>query len=225
MLARLTRLQTPGHGKDGPANEERQGKALFDSAVKAGVKHFVYSSVDRHGDLSDQNPTDVPHFMSKHNIENHIKKAAKGTDTEWTILRPVAFMENFDGGFIGKVFASAWEVAIKSRPLQLISTEDIGAFAAMAFERPEEFKDRSLSLASDELTYAEMAAVFQDVTGSPVPTTWGILARVLLWMSKDMGNMFRFFEQQGYDADVAMLRKMHPGMKDFRTWLKESPKY
>ena len=217
--------QTPGFAKDGPVNEERQGKALVDAAIKNDVKHFVYSSVDRNGDKSIRNATDVPHFASKHRIELHIMESAKGTDMEWTILRPVAFMENFDGGFFGKVFASAWQAVVKSRPLQLVSTDDIGAYAAKAFLHPVDFKGQSISLAGDELTYLEMAQVFKEVTGSTVPTTWGFLARLMLWMSKDMGSMFRFFEQQGYRADVAKVRKMYPGMKDLRTWLKESPKY
>jgi hypothetical protein len=31
----------------------------------------------------------------KHEIEKHLMEKAKGTDMQWTILRPVAFFENF----------------------------------------------------------------------------------------------------------------------------------
>ncbi|KAL2142972.1 hypothetical protein VTI28DRAFT_494 [Corynascus sepedonium] len=34
----------PTFNKDGPTIEERQGKALVGSAIKHGVKHFVYTS-------------------------------------------------------------------------------------------------------------------------------------------------------------------------------------
>lgn len=55
-------------GKEG--EEEAQGKKLIDESIKNGVKHFVQTSVDRGGDeKSWTNPTDVPHFISKHNIE------------------------------------------------------------------------------------------------------------------------------------------------------------
>src|SRR5690242_5670950 len=50
-------------------SEERQGKALIDAAIKNGVKHFVYSSVDRGGPRSDSDATVVPHFASKHRVE------------------------------------------------------------------------------------------------------------------------------------------------------------
>lgn len=67
--------------------EIRQGKAMVDESVKAGVKHFVYSSVERGGDeLSWENETPIPHFRSKFQIEHHLKENAG--DMGWTILRP-----------------------------------------------------------------------------------------------------------------------------------------
>jgi uncharacterized protein YbjT (DUF2867 family) len=71
--------------------EIRQGKAMVDGAVKAGVKHFVYSSVERGGDEhSWDNPTPIPHFASKHEIEHHLKDTAG--EMGWTILRPGMLM-------------------------------------------------------------------------------------------------------------------------------------
>lgn len=199
--------------------EERQGKALIDSAIKFGVKHFVYSSVDRHGDDSINNKTDIPHFISKHNIEHHLFKATKGKDMSWTVLRPVAFMENFDGGFVGKVFTAAWKSVVKSRPLQLVATDDIGVFAAKSFTDPEKYAGRSVSLAGDELTYEQMQKVFVNKTGAEAPRTLDIVAKGVLWMSKEMGTMFSFFEREGYGADIKALKKEHPGLIDLGTWL------
>ena len=207
--------------KEGPAIEERQGKGLVDSALKHNVQHFVYSSVDRHGESSINNKTDIPHFASKHNIEHHLFDAAKGSGMTWTVLRPVAFMENFDGGFIGKVFAAAWKVAIKSRPLQLIATEDIGVFAAKSFLSPAKYAGRCISLAGDELTFTQMMEVFKKKTGAGAPLTWEIMARIVLRMSKEMGTRFAFFEREGYGADVGALRMEHPGLLDLGAWLEK----
>jgi len=52
--------------------EERQGKALVGAAIKHNVKHFVYTSVDRHGARSDTDPTHVPHFASKYRVEKYL---------------------------------------------------------------------------------------------------------------------------------------------------------
>ena len=75
------------------ATEEAQGKALVDASIANGVEYFVYSSVERGGDeKSWENPTLIPHFVSKHRIELHLREAAEDK-MMWTILRPTAFME------------------------------------------------------------------------------------------------------------------------------------
>ena len=67
--------------------EIKQGKAMVDEAVKAGVKHFVYGSVERGGDeKSWENETPIPHFESKYQIEHYLKE--KAGSMGWTILRP-----------------------------------------------------------------------------------------------------------------------------------------
>ncbi|KAH7141422.1 nucleoside-diphosphate-sugar epimerase family protein [Dactylonectria estremocensis] len=215
-------VQAPPLKKGGAAIEEVQGKSLVNSAIKHGAKHFVYSSVDRHGARSLENPTKVPHFASKHQIEHHLIDKAKGTDMSWTILRPVAFMENFVPGFAGKGFATAWREAIKSRPLQLVATDDIGVFAANSLLEPQRYASQSISLAGDELTFKQLEEVFRAKTGAPLPTTFGFLARILLWLSEEMGTMFAFFENEGYAADIPELRKTLPELKDLGAWLETS---
>lgn len=109
--------------------EKRQGIAMFDAAQKAGVRHFVFSSVERNG----FHPTPVRHFASKHYIEKHIMENAK--TTYWTILRPVAFMDNIVKGMQSRIFFTGLEAYLgRDRPLQYIATEDIGKFAALAIE-------------------------------------------------------------------------------------------
>jgi uncharacterized protein YbjT (DUF2867 family) len=88
--------------------EEVQGRALIDAALHNGVKHFVFTSVDRHGADSESQETDVPHFISKANIERHLKETSADTQMSWTILRPTAFMDNIIPGFAGKVFPTAY---------------------------------------------------------------------------------------------------------------------
>ncbi|KAL7938769.1 hypothetical protein V8C35DRAFT_87850 [Trichoderma chlorosporum] len=217
-------IQAPKFGASGAAAEQAQGISLIDSALKAGVKHFVYSSVDRHGDKSINNPTNVPHFISKHNIEHHLINSTKSKDAmSWTILRPVAFMENLDSGFAGKLFATAIKETLPQKPLQLVATEDIGEAAADAFLHPEEHSGKAISLAGDEVTYQQLAEIFREKTGAGVPITWGILARLLLATSKEMGTMFSFFEKEGYAADIGALRRQYPRLRDVKTWLETSP--
>ena len=101
QIHRVFSIQAPpGQGQSLDA-EEIQGKALVDGALANGVTHFVYTSVDRHGARSPENPTHVPHFITKHNVEKHLEKATEsGEKMSYTILRPVAFMDNFGPDFM-----------------------------------------------------------------------------------------------------------------------------
>ncbi|KAL8885263.1 MAG: hypothetical protein Q9215_006859 [Flavoplaca cf. flavocitrina] len=219
-------MTTPMGGK-----EEEQGKALVDASVEAGVKQFVFTSVERGGqEKSWENPTKVPHFLTKHNIEQHMLekiKAATATGADpmrWTILRPVAFMDNLQPGLLGKLFASAWKVTLppsQNRKIQLIATEDVGWFAAQAFLKPEEYADRAISLAGDEISYAEADEVFRSKLGYNMPLTLGPLARFGLWASRDLGTMFDFFREEGFGVDVDGLRRMNPGMMRFAEWVEK----
>ncbi|RYP75157.1 hypothetical protein DL771_002618 [Monosporascus sp. 5C6A] len=202
--------------------EEVQGKALVDAALSHNVKFFVYSSVDRGGEKSFDNPTTVPHFISKHNIEHHLVDSARTTDMQWTIIRPTVFMEGFTPGFGAKLIATAWRVGVKEKPLQLISTRDIGWFAAQAFMRPGDFAGRAISLAGDELTLSQANAVFKSKIGHEMPETFHFLVRLLLWYSAEVGRMFRWFYTDGYGADAKALKAEHPGLLSFSEWLDQS---
>ncbi|KAI6083683.1 NAD(P)-binding protein [Hypoxylon rubiginosum] len=206
--------------------EEVQGKALIDASLKNSVKFFVYSSVDRGGAKSDDNPTDIPHFISKHNVEKHLYEKAKGGDMAWTVLRPVGFFDNLVPGFMGKVFSTSWKINLKKdRKLQLIATSDIGFFAAEAFAKPDEYRGKKLSLAGDELTYEQWRTIFKQKTGDDLPLTFEFIAGFINWMVKELGYMFRWFQNEGYGADIPSLKKINPNMKDFGTWLEQDSQF
>jgi uncharacterized protein YbjT (DUF2867 family) len=206
--------------------EERQGKALVDAALSNGVKHFVYSSVDRGGAKSDHDPTDVPHFASKHRVEQYLFDRTKNGAMAWTVLRPVAFFENLVPGFVGKIFATSWKNTLQpSQKLQLVATSDIGFFAAEAFMKPDTFRNTTISLAGDELTYDQFRRVFQQKIGEDLPQTFSFLAALVCWMVKDLGSMFKWFRDVGYGADIASLKKQKPDLKDFGTWLETESQF
>jgi uncharacterized protein YbjT (DUF2867 family) len=134
--------------------EEAQAHPIIDAAIKNNVKHFVFTSVDRGGaGKSEDNPTAIEHFASKHRIEKYLKEKneAAGSKMDITILRPVCFMDNLTPDFMGKGFASMWK-GVGEKPLQMISVHDIGVFGARAFRDPEAYKGRAITLAGDSLT-------------------------------------------------------------------------
>lgn len=163
--------------------ETKQGQAVVDQAIAHNIKVFVYTSVDRGGDNSESNPTYVPHFISKHDIETHLKAKAADAKMQYTILRPVAFMDGLTPNFMGKVFATFFKIGLKpSKPVAFIATSDIGFFAGRAFLQPEsaEYKNKAISLAGDELTFEQMSQVFRERLGYELPTTFQFLARFIM---------------------------------------------
>lgn len=202
--------------------EQEQGIALVDAALESGVERFVFTSVERGGD----GPTDVPHFITKYNIEEHLKKksAEQGNKMTWTILRPVFFMDNIVPGAVGKALTTAWKIKLeKSKtPLQLIAVEDIGVIAAQAFLNAEEFRNQTISVAGDELTYEQADEIFKSKMGQNMPTTYEALISGALWMMKDITLMFKFFQEKGFGTDIPALKKRFPEIKGFGEWIEKS---
>lgn len=205
--------------------ETKQGKDVIDQAIAHNVKLFVYTSVARGG---ESDPTYVPHFISKYDIESHLKARAADAKMQYTILRPVAFMDGLTPNFMGKVLASWIKTAIKpSKPLPFIATSDIGFFAGQAFLQPEnpEYKNQAISLAGDELTFGQMKQVFKEKMGYEIPTTFDFVATFIRWMVKEMRLMFKWFDEEGFNVNIPKLREMNPGLKDFGTWLETESEF
>lgn len=139
----------------------------------------------------------------------------------YTILRPVTFFENLTTDRHGLGFARMWE-QIGSKKLQLVSTKDIGYFAAQSFVNPEKYQNVAISLAGDELTQPEAAIIFKKVVGKEMALAPCVIGSALKYVIKDLGPMFKWFEEVGYGADVEECRRLNPAMQDLATWLRES---
>ena len=201
-------------------SEVKQGTNLIDESVKSGVKQFVYSSVERGGDeASWNNPTPIDHFKSKHQIEHYLKDNAG--KMPWTILRPVAFMDNLAPGMQSRVFLTAMRDSLNGKTNQWIATTDIGWFAAQAFAKPEQWSHKAVGLAGDELTFDQQQQIFAKTTSAPPTPVFGFMGSFLKYMVTELGLMLNWFGTDGYKVDIPALRKTYPGLMDFETWMKE----
>ena len=210
----LTMMAGPRISPEGVVAEERRGKAVADLARECGIGHLVYSSVDGAGADSG-----IPYYESKMRIEEHIR--ALGLPA--TILRPVSFMENFatynrpvleDGELVVSL-------AIRPElPMQLISVRDIGAFAAIAFGRPEAFLGRTLEIAGDVLTPPRIAETFGHVCGLPARYRQTPIEQVRAFDAQ-LAQMFTFFNEHPSElADLSALRAVHPELMRLETWVR-----
>src|SRR5499433_1006282 len=187
----------------GAKREVQQGKNLADAAKEAGVEHFVYSSVG-----GAERNSGIDHWESKWEIEKHIRKLGLPA----TMLRPAAFMENYyiDQVEIGILKGRLMDPIRADKPYQTIATDDIGAFAALAFERPKDFVGLELEIAGSELTNPAAAQVFSRVLGKEVKFRRLPMPMVRILLGKEFYQMFRWFNESGFKADIAFLRRRYP---------------
>jgi len=197
--------------EEGLEAEVRQGERLADIATLIGCQHFVYSSVG-----GADRETGIPHFETKWQIEQYIRKL----NLPFTILRPVFFMDNFSSPDMqSRIQDGKLPLPInRDRPLQMIAVDDIGAFAAAAFEHPEEYQGKSFEIAGDELTMPQAAEIISQATGRIVEYVQIPMDDVRR-SSPEMDKMFEWFNVAGYKADIYRLREIHPALMDFETWL------
>ena len=200
----------------GAKREVQQGKNLADAAKKAGVQHFVYSSVG-----GAERNTGIPHWESKWEIEKHIRKLGLPA----TIFRPASFMETYHilEVEVGILKGKLADPIRGDKPYQTIATDDIGAFVALAFERPKDFLALELEIAGSELTNLEAAKVFSRVLGKVVKFRRLPLPLVRLILGKEFYAMFRWFNEAGYQADIAGLERRYPEihLHTLEEWLRE----
>ena len=199
----------------GAKREVQQGKNVADAAKKAGLKHLVYSSVG-----GAERNTGIPHWESKWEIEKHIRSLGLPA----TVFRPVTFMEGYyiDQVEIGLLKGKLVDAVQGDKPYQTIATDDIGGFVALAFERPAEFIGKELEIAGSELTNSEAARVFSRVLGKPVKFQKFPLLLVRLVLGKEFYQMFRWFNEAGYKANISGLRRAYPEVRlqTLEEWLR-----
>lgn len=198
--------------QDGLDAEIREGKAIADAASSAGIQHFVYSSVG-----SAERNTGVPHFDSKFQIEEYIRAIG----LPYTILRPVFFFYNYNS------MRSTIEQGTLSQPLspetklQQLSEEDYGKMVAEVFERPADFLHREIEVASVDMTMPEVAAAFSRVLGKTVNYQQIPFEAFEQQAGAEITIMYRWFENVGYKADLAQLKREFPAPTDFESYMRD----
>jgi len=216
--ASLTRSMDGVHGvfsvqnpqSAGIEGEIRQGINVADAAKRSRISHFIYTSVGS----ADQN-TGIPHFDSKFQIEEHIRR----TGMHYTILRPVFFMENWLGM---RQMIEEGTLALPLEPttrLQLIAVDDIGGVAATAFEHSGKWQDRAFELAGDELSMTELAEVFTRMSNREVRYVKVPWDEFEAKAGKEMTTMYRWFQDTGYHADISAVRQEYPPLMTFTRWI------
>lgn len=182
--------------------EAEDGVTLIDAAAE--LRHIVFTSAAN----ADRN-TGIPHFDSKFRIERHLT----AQHVPWTVIAPAAFMDQYAQAW----HRSSYERGLLSvplpadKPLALIATADIGAFAAHVLTRPARFAGQRIDIASDELTGPEIAAVLGAALGRELRYAEAPIEAAERY-SPDLAAMFRYFGTVGMSVDIDGLRRDYPAV-------------
>lgn len=182
--------------------EVSDGLTLIDAA--AHLSHIVFTSA-----ANADRATGIPHFDSKFRIEQHL--AAQ--DVPWTVIAPAAFMDQYAESWHRSSFARGiLSVPLPpDKPLALIATADIGAFAAHALTNPATFASQRIDIASDELTGPKIATVLGGALGRELRYVEAPI-EVAERYSPDLAAMFRYFGTVGMTVDIDGLRRDYPSV-------------
>ena len=218
-----------------PEKEYAHASAMARAAKKAGVKHVVWSTLEdtrKWVPLSDDRmPTlmgkyKVPHFDAKGEAD----RVFIDLGLPVTILPTSFYWENLiyfgmgpKRGADGKL-EIAFPLGDKKMPG--IASDDIGRCVYGIFRKGPEFIGKTVGLAGEHLTGAQMAKALTKALGEEVryrdlpPEVYRGLG---FPGAEDLGNMFQFkrdFEQVFCGArDVGVARSLNPNLQTFEDWL------
>lgn len=181
----------------GVEGEEEQGKRFATLARQAGVQHFVYTSVG-----SAHRQTGIPHFENKWRIEQTIRGLGFPSRV---ILRPVFFMENLTSPW----FLNGDKLCAGMDPktsLQMIASDDIGRYGALAFTQASKLNGREIDLAGDAATMPQAAEILGQALAKRLEF-FRVPIEEVRKNSMDFALMLEWFDRVGYNADIAGLER------------------
>lgn len=158
--------QLMGAGKYSSLAVDDEGhRALIDIAKAAGVKHFVYTSIQN---ASPKHPTDF--FRTKARLENYLKDSG----LSYTILRPPALMEWHVHNLLGASILATGKTTIfggGNNPTNFIAAKDAAHIVVLAFSDPE-MKNRIIEMGGpDNVTKNQIAEMYGRFSGKKPKVT------------------------------------------------------
>ena len=190
-------------------NEVAEGNNVITAAKQAGIEHLVYSS----GAAAEPGKG----IAGSPKMQVEIDLIASGVP--YTVLRPVAFMENFDGQQQRILAKGIAESRGPDRILAFISIRDIGFFVGEAFDHPDLWLDRAENIAGDRMTVQEYVDTFSQVMGTEIVYTRMPLEEYLATLPKPIRPLFQWYDQVGYDADVDAFQANYPELTALNGYL------
>ena len=207
-----------------PTVEKRNAAALIEAVSKAGVRQVVHTSVVGADKIPRWNKHEsiVKYWDEKWEIEEYIRN---GGFESWTILRPCWFMENLIEPLAlfmnPELKNSTIFSALKpDTHINMNCGEDMAAVARVAFEDPERFNKKDITIASALHTMGEIAEILSRVTGKKVESIFLSNAEaVKRGLHPGVVNSHDWMNDGGMcQTDIEALKKYGIPLTSFEEW-------
>jgi len=218
-----------------PGKELAQARNLAQAAKAAGIAHAIWSTLEdtrQRVPLSDDRmPTlmeryKVPHLDTKGEADAFFREAGVPT----TFLRTSFYWDNLiHFGMAPKPGADGvleFVLPMDDAKLPGIAAEDIGRCAYGIFKAGDEFIGRTVGIAGEHLSGAEMAAAMARAFGRDVRHAAVSPAQYRAFGfpgADDLGNMFQYKRDFESDfrapRDVEASRRLNARLQSFAQWL------
>ena len=213
------------------ADEFKQGTTAVESAKKAGVKHFVWSTLPNVKEISNDK-YQVPHFTFKADVDEVVKNA--GFD-HYTFVQASFYYQNFTGMIAPQAQGNGrkgWVLPIDpaKKAIHMSDVNDLGKVVAGAFGQPEKAGNGEyLSLATTLFSFNEIIETLNnqghDFTFQQVPSE---VFSTFFEGAYEVAEMFRYFEEHtlmGPSSDARIELANEVSIKpfiSFTEWAKDN---
>lgn len=189
------------------ADELTQGLIVANLAQRLGISHLVYHSV-----MAAERFPDVPHFASKHAIEDMLKQSG----LPCTILRPAYFFQNDAALKEPLTVAGIYPMPLGRTGIAAVDVRDIAAVAAIALTTAGHVGKSYNLAAAQTLSGPEAASLWSRLLGREVRYPGEDFAayeqqmRQVMpsWAAFDLRMMLQRYHERGFvasSADVSQL--------------------
>ncbi len=218
-----------------PDTEIAGARAMAQAAKHAGVQHAIWSTFEDTRNWIPLSDNRMPTLMGKYKVPHFDCKAeANAAFTELgvptTFLLTSFYWENLIYFGMGpKKDADgklAFTLPMGDKKLPGMTAEDIGRCAYGIFKRGGEFIGKTVGVAGEHLTGAQMAASLGKALGQEVhynSVTPDAYRSFGFPGAEDLGNMFQFkrdFEKDYCGArNLELARALNPTLETFDHWL------
>ena len=202
------------------AEEIQQGKSLADAAIRAGLKHYVYSSLDP---VKDKIGKVCPHFDTKAEVEKYIVTCG----VPYSIVRYPFYFDNFaDVMAPQKQEDGTFSITLPmDGPMHGLGLSNAGPILATIFSNPKEYLGKAVKMAGDRITMSEYAAIISRVTGKTVKYNQvpvEVFANFPFPVAREMATMFEYYSIGHPEYNVELTRKINPNTQTFEQWAEQN---